>query len=360
MLLLDLPTELLLEIISTVDQVTDVYALCFTNKRLYNLSISSLYEHDVRFAARLGTGGWALESALLFNRTWALARCLASPHLPDMARHICWRKEDFSALIWIPAVRGHVAVVAQLAAHGVSIAQPHVWLLSQPGRWSHTDTVNLCKKPRQWRMVSTIRCFDSSMILPADESQWLDYPGHRPLARALCADSFRCQADRSTACALIKCGADMKLYGEYYHALYYACVVGFPDIVRACLERGASVNMQHPSGDTPLVSALQPLMQRGKQARRDLIETIEVLLEYGADVEAHDREGRSAKIIAAERTALRNHYQANRRYPKTWSLYETWKVENRNQAAMTRNEKDALQETDKKIVALLDTSEAWT
>lgn len=88
-------------------------------------------------------------------------------------------------------------------------------------------------------------------------------------------------------------GADINAKsGQGYTPLEIAVARGHTAIVKACLKHGADTESRDRYGNTPLVSAVLA----GKKA----FEIVDLLLDAGADPDAVNKNGLSARILADE------------------------------------------------------------
>jgi ankyrin repeat protein len=111
---------------------------------------------------------------------------------------------------------------------------------------------------------------------------------------------------------LIEAGASVNTRDAHgMTALMYASKNCHPAVVRALLEAGAKVNMQQLEGYTPLMFASasgymtkRHFIERGynERARSTAPETVELLLNAGAEVNTTDLEGRTALWWAIQRS----------------------------------------------------------
>jgi len=116
---------------------------------------------------------------------------------------------------------------------------------------------------------------------------------YTPLEMALSWKSWKC------AKLLIEAGVDPSINSALFHPpLHIICEHGDLDLLKAILDVGVDVNIQHPhTYDTALHIA----------ARHARLEAIQLLLSYGADVRLVDKYGDSARRIIQENKRLNKH-----------------------------------------------------
>ncbi len=101
----------------------------------------------------------------------------------------------------------------------------------------------------------------------------------------------------------LACGSGEEQGPQLNTPLHFAAAAGNPATIKALLAEGAKINFANAKGATSLMSTIEPPIYTAINEKFQL-ENIKLLLSSGADVNAHDKDGRTVLNFAADLTTL--------------------------------------------------------
>ena len=137
---------------------------------------------------------------------------------------------------------------------------------------------------------------------------------NKGLTPLLCARENVSTSRTAVMRALLSAGANLDARDEKGNtALHQAVSLSRPDWVECLLSFKPNLEIRNNAGETALLRAVDfPALTYAK----DILKTVELLLDAGADAKATDQKGQTAELIAIKAIALKTGYEE-----KYWSAY---------------------------------------
>ncbi|KAK6353701.1 hypothetical protein TWF696_005662 [Orbilia brochopaga] len=178
--------------------------------------------------------------------------------------------EEYGNALTAAAYDGTIDIIKMLLDHGADINSPDGWALQTAAAQGHYQVVELLLE----RGAHVNTCISEEKFLPGTALQ------------------AACEAGKQKiATLLLKYGADPNLgAGPETCPIIAACRKGEAEILNLLIDAGAAVNrFGGPDMSSPLINAAGTLY----------IESVQRILDAGADINAPDQEGNTALIAAA-------------------------------------------------------------
>lgn len=297
------PDELLLHVGQYLSNEPDFYSLCRVSRRFYPIYNELLYRHNLRH----GEG-----TALLWAVTRGRARTVEICFAMDAEESTKYIKSHGAKLIFWASSKGYKEFIHYLISRGADI--------------------------------------DS--LIPSHQGSSMQ-SNETMLMRALASPKTELAAQ-----TLAACGADIHFpWPDRTTILQRASYFAFDVLVKHCLLKGASVNAANDMGYTALHFAVMV-----SEAKKHTLETVQYLLEFGANPAKVDGQGHLPIDIWRDRLSpperVRRGYQASLQHVN-FSLGNSTHIEDAelswDRLSSLQKERAFLQE-DRRITALLAAS----
>ncbi|MEM8889259.1 MAG: ankyrin repeat domain-containing protein [Bacteroidota bacterium] len=275
---------------------------CHFSEHLVEISPLCLARHKGNTAAekillRYGAKYDIYSAAFLGDESTFRQKLEENPEVLDCIHPLAWTEEK-TALIFYAVVGGNYEILQLMGEKGVQIKPDSHWLLKF-AYWK--------KDFRLMELLVKYGADPKALIIsdPLEKEAYAklsalgfeidinrpDKMGWPPIVYASRGDNGEHPEEIQK---LIDAGADIEaVNAKGKTALHTAAKAGFSNVIKVLLEHGANLESRDMQEETPLFSAFRSSIRKQDK----LVECMNLLIAQGADLEAKNKKGRSAKEV---------------------------------------------------------------